>query len=98
MAFADVLVAAGVPKGAVKWMTCLLLSPLLCWGQDQVDNPVQRHAVAVLLGIGGCYYCFGSAILNLLITSGGVYLIMLLARRRSGILSMVFSMTFLIYW
>lgn len=98
MNIADVLVAAGVPQGTVKWMLCLVLSPVYCWGQGQVSATWLRHALSVLFGIGGSYHCFGLPATNLLVSAGGVYLIMILARPRCGLLSFIFSMVFLIYW
>lgn len=98
MGVTEAFIAAGVPAGAVRWMLCLMFSPVMCWAQDQVHVPVLRHALAVLFGVGGCFFCFGNTVANLIVSAGGVYLIMLLARRRCGLISMVFSMTFLIYW
>lgn len=98
MGVADILIAGGIPAGAVRWMIYLLFSPALCWGQDQLESPILREALAVILGVVGCYYCFGVSIANLLVSSGGVYAIMLLARRQCGLLSFSFSFSFLIYW
>ena len=94
----DALVAAGLPRGSTHWILCLMLSPVVCALHACLPGTSLRNLASLVLGAGMCYFAYGDDSANLFVSSAGVYVTMLLYRRRCGVLCFAGTMAFLLYW